>query len=143
MSNINNNIYENIQIVMRAKGMSKPELAMATGINKHTIVNAFSKRTTMSIETLIKIAGALDCPVSDLIDGKLERYRMSYTFGRNLAALRSRAGMSQSRVAARLNVSQQTVTSWEHDKVRPSIERLVELCDVLNVSADQLLGRVC
>ena len=141
MSNVNDNIYENIQVVMRAKRMSKPELAAAAGINNSTLVNAFSKRTAMSAETLIKIAGALDCPVSDLIDGNLEQYRASYTFGQNLAALRSRAGMSQSRVAARLNVRQQTVTSWEHDKVRPSIERLVELCDVLNVSADQLFGR--
>ena len=143
MSDINSNIYENIQIVMRAKRMNKTELAMAAGLNKNTLVNAFSKRTTMSIETLINIAGALDCPVSDLIDGNLERYRMSYIFGQNLAALRSRAGMSQLAVARRMNVTRPTVALWENDRLKPSLERLVELCDVLNVSADQLLGRAC
>lgn len=55
--------------------------------------------------------------------------------------LRFVKGISQVDLAKRLNVSKQSVSNWENDNIQPSIEVLIKLADIFNVSTDYLLGR--
>ena len=54
--------------------------------------------------------------------------------------LRCACGWSQVELAKRLGLSKQTVSNWENDNIQPSIEMLVRLAKVFNVSTDYLLG---
>lgn len=54
--------------------------------------------------------------------------------------LRKASGWSQVEVAKRLNVAKQTVSNWENGNIQPSIEMLVRLAKLFNVSTDYLLG---
>lgn len=54
--------------------------------------------------------------------------------------LRTSFGWSQVELAKKLNVSKQTVSNWENDNIQPSIEMLMKLAKVFNVSTDYLLG---
>ena len=46
----------------------------------------------------------------------------------------------QSDLAEKLNVSVQTIKSWEGEKSSPGHDFLVQICRLYNVSADYLLG---
>lgn len=55
--------------------------------------------------------------------------------------LREAAGMTQADLADRLQVSVPTVSRWESGVIRPSVENLTKLADVLETSTDAILGR--
>lgn len=50
--------------------------------------------------------------------------------------------MSQTQLAQMLNVSGNTICSWEKDKQEPSLAALVRLSDIMEVSVDYLVGKV-
>lgn len=55
--------------------------------------------------------------------------------------LRVAAGLSQVELADKLGVSKQSVSNWENDNIQPSIEMLVKIARIFNVSTDYLLGQ--
>ncbi|MDD6347386.1 MAG: helix-turn-helix transcriptional regulator [Lachnospiraceae bacterium] len=63
------------------------------------------------------------------------------TFAEKLKQLRERAGLSQEKLAEKLNVSRQVVTKWENESGIPRIENLKALADFFHVTIDELLGR--
>jgi transcriptional regulator with XRE-family HTH domain len=54
--------------------------------------------------------------------------------------LRTSFGLTQVQLAEKLNVTKQTVSNWENDNIQPSIDMLIKLSKVFNVSTDYLLG---
>ena len=54
--------------------------------------------------------------------------------------MRQAAGWSQVDLAKKLNVSKQTVSNWENENIQPSIEMLVRLSKIFNVTTDYMLG---
>ena len=61
------------------------------------------------------------------------------TIGEKLINLRNAAGMSQDALAEALSVSRQSVSKWETDQVLPQIEKIMQICKLFSVSADDLL----
>ena len=61
-----------------------------------------------------------------MLNEKIKKLRLSYN-------------LSQVDIANRLGVSKQCVSNWENDNVQPSIEMLVKIAKLFNVSADYLL----
>lgn len=59
----------------------------------------------------------------------------------NLIKLRKENNMSQSELANKLGVSQQTVSKYEKGTREPDIATLLKLADILNTTTDYLLGR--
>ena len=58
-----------------------------------------------------------------------------------IRSLRLSKGISQVELAKLLCVSKQSISNWENDNIQPSIEMLIHLADIFNVSTDYLLGR--
>lgn len=61
---------------------------------------------------------------------------------KNLRKLREQKEISQKELAEYLGVSQNAVSSYELGKREPSIDTLVKLADLYEVSVDYLLGHV-
>ena len=59
--------------------------------------------------------------------------------GRKTAELRMRAGISQQRLAEMLGVSRPTITQIEQGKRKVSVDELVKLSEIFNLSVDNLL----
>ncbi len=59
--------------------------------------------------------------------------------GKLIAAQRKQLNMKQSELAARLNVSDKTVSKWETGRGFPDVSIIEDLCDVLHISAYDLL----
>lgn len=62
------------------------------------------------------------------------------TIGENIKRLRKNANMTQEELAEMLSISSQAVSRWETDSAMPDISLLPSLCNIFNVSADDLLG---
>ena len=61
------------------------------------------------------------------------------TIGEKIYQLRSAAGISQEQLAEKIAVSRQAVSKWEMDQALPQIDKVLLLCSLFNVSADELL----
>ena len=59
--------------------------------------------------------------------------------GEKITLLREENGLSQERLSEKLSVSRQSVSKWEMSQALPQISKVLELCDIFNVSADVLL----
>ena len=59
--------------------------------------------------------------------------------GENIQKFRKNLGLSQEELGERLHVSRQTVSQWEKDTTVPTIDNLMLLKDIFNVSVDDIL----
>ena len=60
-------------------------------------------------------------------------------FNEKLISLRKSKGLSQEELGAELNVSRQTISSWENERSYPDVHNLIMLCDIYSVSLDDLM----
>ena len=60
--------------------------------------------------------------------------------GSRIKELRKEFGLSQVELAMRMEVTKQTISNWENENIQPSIDMLVGLANVFNVTTDYLLG---
>lgn len=59
--------------------------------------------------------------------------------GERLFELRKKKNLSQEEVAEKLNVTRQTVSKWETNQSTPDFDKIVPLCELYEISADELL----
>lgn len=62
--------------------------------------------------------------------------------GKKIYDLRKSKGFSQEDIATKLNVSRQTVSKWETNTSIPDIDKIVSLCDLFDITTDELLRGV-
>ncbi len=62
------------------------------------------------------------------------------TIGEKIAHLRNLSGLSQEQLADKIEVSRQSVSKWEMDQALPQIDKVLLLCELFAVSADELLN---
>ena len=63
------------------------------------------------------------------------------TFGQQIQALRKEKGLSQDALAGMLYVTRQSVSQWENDRSMPSVDLLVRLSRIFDITVDKLLGK--
>lgn len=61
------------------------------------------------------------------------------SLGTRLLNLRKSKQMSQEEVADKLNVTRQTISKWETDQSTPDFDKIVPLCELYEITADELL----
>ncbi len=59
--------------------------------------------------------------------------------GEKIMQLRIRDGYSQEQLAEKLDVSRQSISKWEMNQALPQIDKVLQICDLFGISADQLL----
>lgn len=62
------------------------------------------------------------------------------TMGAKIKQLRSKKGLSQEKLAEKLNISRSAVAKWEADGGIPEIDNLLQLSLVFGISIDELVG---
>jgi transcriptional regulator with XRE-family HTH domain len=63
------------------------------------------------------------------------------TLGQQITALRKKKGISQADLGKRVETSGDIIGRYERDEVKPSIEVVIRMADVLEVSLDYLVGK--
>lgn len=59
--------------------------------------------------------------------------------GKKLLELRKSKHLSQEEVAEKLNVTRQTISKWETDQSTPDFDKIIPLCELYEITADELL----
>lgn len=62
--------------------------------------------------------------------------------GQKLLDLRKSKQLSQEEVANILNVTRQTVSKWETDQSMPDFDKILPICELYEISADELLSGI-
>lgn len=65
---------------------------------------------------------------------------MGDKFNENLRAARERKGMTQKDIADSIGVAKSTYSLYESGNREPNVQTIKRIADILNVSADELLG---
>lgn len=61
--------------------------------------------------------------------------------GERIYELRNGKNLSQGDLADALDVSRQSVSKWENNMAVPDLDKLIKLCDIFEISLDELTGR--
>ena len=61
------------------------------------------------------------------------------TIGEKIAQLRTNANISQEWLAEKLAVSRQSISKWEMNQAIPQVDNILQLCDIFDITADDLL----
>ena len=105
------------------RGVSYPEISYLEDI---------SKILKISIENL--------CLLKDVDEEFIDNVHHFdiLKFSKNLTVLRKLNNMSQSELAGKLNIQYQTISSWERGVSLPTIEQIIELSKLFNISINDL-----
>jgi transcriptional regulator with XRE-family HTH domain/DNA-directed RNA polymerase subunit RPC12/RpoP len=60
--------------------------------------------------------------------------------GRFIAECRKKNGLTQMQLAEKLNITDRAVSKWETGKAMPDSSIMLELCDILGISVNELLS---
>ena len=61
--------------------------------------------------------------------------------GNNIQTLRKKKGLSQEKLAEKINVTRQTISNWELGETAPNPEQLILLSKQFDISIDELVGK--
>jgi phosphoglucosamine mutase len=61
------------------------------------------------------------------------------TLGEKIINLRNAANISQEQLAEKINVSRQSVSKWEMDQALPQIDKVLQICELFDITTDELL----
>lgn len=61
------------------------------------------------------------------------------TIGEKISHLRTAGRISQEQLAEKLSVSRQSVSKWEMDQSVPQIDKVLQICELFNITCDELL----
>ena len=61
-------------------------------------------------------------------------------FGEKLSAARKAKGFSQEELASKIEVSRQAISKWETCAAQPETANIIKLCEVLEISPNELFG---
>ncbi len=61
------------------------------------------------------------------------------SLGQRLLELRKSKKLSQEELAFKLNVTRQTISKWETDQSTPDFDKIVPICELYNISVEELL----
>ena len=59
---------------------------------------------------------------------------------KTISYYRKSLGIKQSDLAKKLNVAPSSISAWENGSNAPDIETLAELCDIFNISMNEMYG---
>ena len=62
-------------------------------------------------------------------------------FHEKLMELRKEKGLTERQLGNLLNFSNQTISAWENGTREPTLDALIAIADIFEVSTDELLGR--
>lgn len=61
------------------------------------------------------------------------------TLGERLLEYRTNLKMSQDTLAEKVGVTRQTVSKWETDQSAPEFNKIIPLCEIFGITADELI----
>lgn len=124
-------VSEKIREARSKAGLTQQQLADKLGTTPQYIGLLESGKRHPKIQTLQKIADALDVPVAKFLDEELT----SMTTGERIRKARLRADMTQEQLAALLGVDRATISKYESGIIDPPTSQMNRIADLLSMDS--------
>lgn len=76
---------------------------------------------------------------SKMLKFRIERKGGKMNIGEKLFELRKQKNLSQEEVAYKLNVTRQTISKWETNQSTPDLDKILPICELFEISTEELL----
>lgn len=129
---------QNIKKYRKEKKLTQKELASLAGVNEVTIRSYEAEKYRPKIETLQKIAEALDVSLAAL-DPILYENTFDKRVGKNIAAIRIRKNISQNDLGQLLNISIHDIEQLESGNTTIKSKDIENIAERLNVPIEALI----
>jgi transcriptional regulator with XRE-family HTH domain len=137
------NLGKIIKQLRQDRNITQQELGKIINKSRSTIAGYETKRKEPDYETLKKIAEYFNVSTDYLLENTYNPIELadSIMFNKRLKYLREQHSLSQRQLSLKINVSQQTIASWETGLTQPSDYNLHKLSNLFSISIDYLLGK--
>jgi transcriptional regulator with XRE-family HTH domain len=121
------------------RGRSRAELAESSGVEL-AVIEQIERGDggSVNLDTLRKLAGALDLPVRALFEGLEDDRIDSGPFGPRLAQLRERRGWSRAQLAESSGMEIDTIEQIESEQLSPRLDELRRLAGGFGLQVSEL-----
>ncbi len=68
---------------------------------------------------------------------------VKYDFGKYLAYLRKKNGLSQEKLGEKLGISGKSISKWERGLTFPNIKIIYQISGIFHVTCDEILEKIC
>lgn len=126
------------QLRVEAK-LTQQQMAEAFNIKQPTYAQWETGRTKPKGETLERFADFFNVS-TDYLLGKTQPKKELSVFPERLRQLRAESNLTQRELARSLDISQQSINSWENGERKPKIEAITNIAEYFNVSPKYLIG---
>ncbi|MFL9965245.1 helix-turn-helix transcriptional regulator [Paraburkholderia sediminicola] len=137
---------QNVENHRTRLGVSQVELARAAGLGRNTVPNIETKAVNVRLDTVNRLAIALDIDPCLLLAPSSSRSAVGYSersldelVAQNLKKLRSRLGLAQEETAAAAGLVRNYVYKIESKKITVTLDTLDALAQALQVESWQML----
>lgn len=133
------NFASRLKELRKKKEMTQEKLAKILGVKRANIAKWETINAVPNIDILTKLADYFDVDIDYLL-GYVSGNGLT-TFSDRLKALRKEANLTQQELADKVGTNRVNITKWETGRTEPSLDNVVKLANILNISTDYLLGR--
>ena len=140
-------VAQRLREALKTRNMKQSDLVAATGIGKSSISTYLSGEYEPKQRNIFKMAKALNVNEAWLMGEEVEMDMPDFnsgdaymSLGENLRAARKRAGFTQKQLAELIGAKHNSISNWENNQNKPNPDTIKTICDVLNISSNQLLG---
>lgn len=121
------------------KRFKATEIAEALNLSSTQISRYETDRSIPPIEIIIKLSKLLDFRLNELYITKNTTITPGTNLGEKIRNIREKKGIIQSDLAKKINKSSTQVSFYENNESLPNIYTLIEICEILDTSLENLL----
>lgn len=118
------NISQNIRVYRKKAGLSQKELGEKLGVSQQHIAQYENGKRTPKLETIIKIASALDCEISDIDENIVITHHILHSPKLTPEDIEQYKRDAEARELIEKRASEEDITEEEHQKIADYIERI-------------------
>lgn len=149
-----------LRLLRKQYNIKQTDLVKVLGVKEATISKYEAGLVSMTEESLIKAADFFNVSIDYILgrsedtsketeekldnDRELEKNykerKKKIEHSNRIKLLREKEGLTQTELGEKLEVSEQTVGSWENNISEPNIDTLIKLSKIFQVTVDYILG---
>ena len=139
-------IGESIKKARHARGLLQREVASLSNTSVEAIGSYEIDEHVPRLDAALMMADGLNMSMHELFTGKATDFKIKpltmKEIGINAKKHRASELLSRRELAEKAYIAQETIRRFESAETSPQIDTLLAICDVLNITLDEYIGRV-
>lgn len=146
------NYGKKIKQLRQKQKMSQSQLASRLGVSSYIVSNWEMGRTKVNANMLVKICNVLNIDIDDFLElenldvetvpiEELKLPKEDNFVGLKIREIRKARNLNQGEFASIIGTSNAAISNWERGENTPSLKTVFQICERLDVDANELLSQ--